>query len=207
MNWAIDQGANVISMSLGMDFPGWQAQLQAAGYPPELATSAALVDYRRNIQLFEAVAASIRALGNFGRPCIVIAAAGNESRREQRADFKVAVAPPAVSAGFVSVGALGPSPEGWVVAPFSNSGANLCGPGVDIVSARPGGGFAKMSGTSMATPHVAGVAALLAQSLAAQRMLTSTTLSARLAGLATLQGLKPGFDPIDVGLGMVQAPL
>lgn len=40
---------------------------------------------------------------------------------------------------------------------------DLVAPGVDVISCVPGGTYAEMSGSSMATPHIAGLAALLMQ--------------------------------------------
>jgi subtilisin family serine protease len=58
------------------------------------------------------------------------------------------------------------------VAPFSGSakmsgfgvGPTICAPGKNILSAAPGGGYRRSNGSSMAVPHVAGLAALLLES-------------------------------------------
>jgi len=49
------------------------------------------------------------------------------------------------------------------IADFSNTGASIdvSAPGVAIISSMPGHGFANMSGTSMATPFISGLAAML----------------------------------------------
>lgn len=206
MQWAVDSGANVISMSLGMDFPGLVKQLEDSGYPIELATSRALEGYRTNVQLFERLVALIHAKANFLQTTVIIAAAGNESERNTNPDFEIAVSPPAVSEGIISVAALDEDPAGFKVASFSNTGATISGPGVGIISAKPGGGLVKMSGTSMATPHVAGVAALWAEKIKSVGILSPGQLTARLVGSGSSTNLITGFDPFDTGAGLVQAP-
>ncbi len=82
---------------------------------------------------------------------------------------------------------------------FSNYGAttvDVAAPGVDILSSVLGTAYQTMSGTSMATPHVSGVAALVA---AANPSMTVDALKSRLSNtvkpLASLQGIisNPGI--------------
>ena len=76
----------------------------------------------------------------------------------------------------------------------------LAAPGVNIYSTWPGGGYATISGTSMATPHVAGTAALV---LKAQPGLTPSQVRALLKTTADDLGA-PGFDNY-YGNGLVDA--
>ena len=203
--WALDSGAHVMSMSLGLDFPGLVARWTEKGLALQPATSRALEGYRDSLRLFGTLADVIRASGPYGHSALVIAAAGNESQRGAAAPYTIGVAPPAASEGFIAVGALRRTPDGALgVADFSNTGATVAAPGVDILSAKTGGGFIVMSGTSTAVPHVAGVAALWGESLlASTRRIDFGLLHSRLTG--TGQELA-GVAVIDAGAGLVRAP-
>ena len=92
--WAVERGAHVISMSLGIDFPGYQQSLVASGFPPDAAASKALDAYRETVLLFERLALMIKAGAYLGRTSLLIAAAGNESRRDRDPRFSVGAGRP-----------------------------------------------------------------------------------------------------------------
>jgi thermitase len=129
--------------------------------------------------------------GGGRRGSLLVAAAGN--------DGSAAVEYPAGYPEVVSVAAV---EDGGRHAGFSNSNADVevAAPGVNVLSTRRGGGYVRFSGTSMATPHAAGVAALVWD---AHRRSEAGTIRARLdAGVRDLGS--SGRDP-EFGFGLIDA--
>jgi subtilisin family serine protease len=141
IDWAIEKGARVISLSLGG--------------PTQIGQSPS--------PIYERIGR--RALRN---NCLMIAAAGNHSKRPRKMPRPVSA-----PANCESIMAIAAVDRDLKVASFSNAGLNaqdggridLAAPGVDVYSSHTFSGpgedhYEVMDGTSMATPHVAGVAAL-----------------------------------------------
>lgn len=142
MEWAVQQGAKVVSMSLG----GWPTD----GSDP----------------MSQAVDQLSKSSG-----ALFVIAAGNSGAEET-------IGSPGTAAEALTVGAVDRDDQ---LANFSSRGPRLgdgalkpevTAPGVEIAAARAAGTdqgnvlsqyYTAMSGTSMATPHVAGAAAILAQ--------------------------------------------
>lgn len=170
MQWAAEQGAHVINMSLG------------GGDTPDIDPIEEAVNR---------ISAQTGAL--------FVIAAGNSGRPET-------IGSPGSAESALTVGAVDRN-DG--IAPFSSRGPaadgavkpDVTAPGVDIVAAEAGTrGHVAMSGTSMATPHVAGVVALLKQQhpdWSGTRLKATVTASAR---------ANPALKPFDQGAGRVDVP-
>ena len=204
LQWAAEQKAHVISMSIGFDFPGAVERMTAQGLPQKAAVSRALEAYRSNLRFFDSLMRMIAAGADFGVSPVIVAAAGNES---QMPAFTIAASLPSAAEHVVSVAALRQAAGGVLdMAPFSNVSAQIGAPGVGIVSAKTGGGLTSMNGTSMACPHVAGVAALWWQKLIAEGLGSASRVNANLIARAVQAGLAPTAGPAERGAGLAASP-
>jgi subtilisin family serine protease len=144
MRWALEQGVDVISMSLG-----GMAEIgpeMPAGYTDVIVTC-----LERGVPV-------VLAIGNDGSQTtgspgndIWAFAVGASDYFDRPAGFSGGRTQIVYESEFVA-------PE---VLPLPYSKPEISAPGVAVVSSMPGGEWAALDGTSMATPHVAGAIALL----------------------------------------------
>lgn len=132
--WMIEKKVHVINMSFG------------ALYPPDVPGVADfLEEYHRRIKEMHAVG------------IILVAAAGNSGNPKDNLDRI------SYPARFPEVFAVGAISQELQRADFSSTGPDLdfAMPGVDVYSCYPNNRWARLSGTSMASPYLAGCISLL----------------------------------------------
>jgi subtilisin family serine protease len=117
---------------------------------------------------------------------LFVAAAGNSSQNND--------ATPTYPAAFniPNLVAVAATTSTDTLASFSNWGKStvlLGAPGVNVISTVPGGGYAYMSGTSMATPHVSGAAMLVLSKCSVNTSSLRSLLAANVDPLASLATL------------------
>jgi subtilisin family serine protease len=127
--------------------------------------------------------------GGAANGSVLIAAAGNDG--DSTVNYP---------AGYSEVVSVAATDHNDARASFSNTNPDVevAAPGVDVLSTIPGGLYAELSGTSMATPHASGVAGVLWQRFPAD---TAAGIRSRLSG--GVDDLGPaGRDP-SFGFGRV----
>ena len=151
ITWAIQNRCRVISMSFTLDFVDDQGNRVDPSPTDDEANYSPIAMFAKD-------------------HCLLVAAVGNKSKR--RLGRQLPTGSPANSPLIVGVAAIDSRFE---VADFSNFGdrtilgseVDFAAPGVDILSAKLGGDLSPLSGTSQATPLVAGAAALFYERLLA----------------------------------------
>lgn len=186
IRYAVDHGARIISMSFGKEFsPGKKVVDEAVEY-----------------------AASKNVL-------LVHAAGNDEKNLETARNFPTAkLLNGKVAENWIEVGASTKYANEILPAYFSNYGpktVDLFAPGKDIYSTTPDGTYSVFSGTSMATPEVAGIAALVLSqkptlsAVELKKLLTSTVTPFGDLTVNQPDGLNPE-DPKNANASRTRVP-
>ncbi|MFD1686943.1 S8 family serine peptidase [Halobellus litoreus] len=187
MQWAVLQGADIISLSLG-----------GLGY-----WAGDLVEVRNAEAAGVLVVAAIgnTGPGTSGSPGNVYEAlsVGASDPNDGIASF---------SSGEVitTSASWGNAPSDW---PEQYVVPRVAAPGQPVLSAQPGGDYAELQGTSMATPHVSGVSALLIASTRDDPVSTGSPSPAEIRDVLATTATKPVGAPTEpdprYGAGIVDA--
>jgi type VII secretion-associated serine protease mycosin len=164
VTWAVDNGADIINMSLTRNTLSW----------PESWDRAFLYAMQNDV--------------------VVVAAAGN------RGSGTSTVGAPATMPGVLTVAGVDRDGEASMDASAQGITIGVSAPSENLLGAVPGDGVVGWSGTSGATPIVAGVVALV---MAAHPDLDAANVINRVVSTATPAGAK-GADPI-YGFGLIDA--